>query len=108
MEILEALDTIGRGRRLIEEWVDQKAVPHRWDGRLINDRDVTRCLRTMVEASRHAPLHEALAVAKIVKLAEVRLNLARCLRPPPGHDPRTALRPIRQSRRPVDAEQSAC
>lgn len=84
MEVLEALDTIGRGRRLIEEWVDQEAVPHTWDGSLIKDRDVTRCLRTMVEASRHAPVHEALAVAKIVKLAEVRLNLAHCLRPPPS------------------------
>lgn len=74
MEIREALDIIAQGRRLIEDWVGQAAIPDTGDGSAIKDRDVTRCLRDLRDAARHAPPHEAAVVAKIVELAETRLN----------------------------------
>lgn len=75
MESSEAIDVINRERRLIEEWVNQDRRPDA-EG-LIKDRDITRCLRSLREAARYAPLHEAALVEKIVDLAEARLNSAR-------------------------------
>lgn len=68
MEHDEAKDTIARGRRLLDDWL------HGPDGGPIKDRDVTRCLQDLREAARHVSVHEADAIAKVVELAELRLN----------------------------------
>lgn len=77
MESREAIDIISRERRLIERWVHQDTLPEKDDNILIKDRDVTRCLLNLMEAARYAPPHEAALVARIVELAEARLNSAR-------------------------------
>lgn len=77
MESSEAIDIINRERQLVEEWVNQDSHPETEDAGLIKDRDITRSLRNLREAARYAPPHEARMVARIIELAEVRLNSAR-------------------------------
>lgn len=75
METSEAQAIITQAQQLIEAWLEQDGeVP---DGDQIKDRDITRCLRVLVEAARHVPQREAAAIARIVELAEARLNSAR-------------------------------
>lgn len=77
MESSEALEIIARERLLLEQWLDQDALPAGDDKVLIKDRDITRCLSALTEAARYAPPHDAAMVRRIIDLAESRLNSAR-------------------------------
>lgn len=82
METSDAVDIIAQERLLLEQWLDQDAHPFGDDEMLIKDRDITRALRALTEAARYAPPRDAAIVARIVDLAETRLNSARPARAP--------------------------
>lgn len=77
MESSEAVDIIDRERQLVEVWVNQDRHSDTEGAGRIKDRDITRSLRNLREAALYAPPHEATMVARIVELAEARLNSAR-------------------------------